>query len=164
MLYSNKEPCIVHIIKIKNLNFDIQLPKKIITKTDSLLLERLLKNLLSNAIKYTLEGNILFKVETIDNKHHVSITDTGIGIKQEDQSLIFDEFYQVDNQSIKLLTEDIDLTIKKPFFVVKLSIGTVIGETQHILFALHQSAASIFFRSIFSASTIIFKGYSPHTT
>ncbi|MGX4803231.1 ATP-binding response regulator [Bradyrhizobium guangdongense] len=61
------------------------------------LLERVLLNLLSNAVKYTRQGTILLGARKIGRAVRICVVDTGIGISQEEQLKIFDEFYQVGN-------------------------------------------------------------------
>lgn len=58
-------------------------------------------SLLSNAIKFSNSGNeIRMKVEPApENQAHVSIQDTGLGIKKEDLDKIFDRFYQSNGSS-----------------------------------------------------------------
>jgi signal transduction histidine kinase len=51
-------------------------------------------NLISNAIKFTEEGCIVCTARTLQGDIIVSITDTGIGIKEEDKDYIFDRFSQ----------------------------------------------------------------------
>jgi len=54
-------------------------------------------NLLSNAVKYTPEkGRIDIRAEKDGHLARISVTDTGIGIKKEDQKKVFDEFVQLD--------------------------------------------------------------------
>ena len=61
-----------------------------------------LLNLLSNAIKFNIEnGKIAVKAHTIDDHLRVEIEDTGIGIRQEDLDVIFDEFRQLDSSQTK---------------------------------------------------------------
>tara|TARA_B100000745_G_C19822860_1_gene271856 strand:- start:115 stop:429 length:315 start_codon:yes stop_codon:yes gene_type:complete len=57
-----------------------------------------LYNLLSNAIKFTPEnGQVEIKAKRIEKGDlHVSVRDTGIGIKEEHQELVFSEFRQVE--------------------------------------------------------------------
>ena len=69
---------------------------------DSSRVRQILTNLIGNAIKFTDRGFVEIQVsaEAIDNGNHVlcfSVTDTGIGIAQADQSRIFEEFTQVDS-------------------------------------------------------------------
>lgn len=64
---------------------------------DELRIKQILTNLLSNAVKYTMEGSVTLKVffKWIDAEHVelcFSVIDTGVGIKQEDLSELFDSF------------------------------------------------------------------------
>ncbi len=64
--------------------------------------KQILVNLLSNAIKYTREGSVLFTVlgSMKDDKTislSFAVKDTGIGIKKEDLSRLFDSFERVDS-------------------------------------------------------------------
>lgn len=64
---------------------------------------KIIDNLISNAIRYNKEnGNI--NISTTINKNNVVIkmTDTGIGIPQEDLSNIFAEFYRTENARKKI--------------------------------------------------------------
>ncbi len=65
---------------------------------DERLLTKTFSYVLDNAIKFTNEGTITIEVSLIEkNKFHFvkfDFTDTGIGIKEEDQSIIFEEFRQ----------------------------------------------------------------------
>ena len=58
---------------------------------------KFLINLISNAIKYTVQGAITFEVSYRSQVANFSITDTGAGISQENQELIFKPFEQVRN-------------------------------------------------------------------
>ncbi len=69
---------------------------------DSLRLNQIFMNLLSNAVKFTNEGEVVFKVEILEEKINnaflkFSIIDTGIGISQENIETIFHSFEQVEN-------------------------------------------------------------------
>lgn len=52
-------------------------------------------NLISNAIKFTEQGSVTCKTQLNDKSIVVSVTDTGCGIKPEDQALVFEKFKQV---------------------------------------------------------------------
>ena len=56
---------------------------------------QVLINLLTNAIKYTESGKVIFKVQMIAEKYRFSVTDTGIGIEQQDLDDIFTSFHQL---------------------------------------------------------------------
>lgn len=56
-------------------------------------------NLLSNAARFTEKGAITLRAERRGGFLVVQIADTGIGIAQEHQALVFEEFQQVDSAS-----------------------------------------------------------------
>lgn len=66
-------------------------------ESDAHLLERMLGNLISNAVRYTKEGNILVGVRRCGSDWRIEVRDSGLGIAAEQLSLIFQEFYQIDN-------------------------------------------------------------------
>jgi len=62
-------------------------------------LKQILLNLLSNAIKFTPDGGKLYlETNRKGNVCQVSMVDNGIGIRQEDQTFIFEPFIQLDTQ------------------------------------------------------------------
>ena len=86
------------------LNFGCQLDLKPII-VDVHYLQRALINLLNNAIKYTPEnGNIWFEARLLDSDNNLTFTviDSGSGISEEEQSYIFDPYYQASNRSGQL--------------------------------------------------------------
>ncbi len=73
---------------------------------DEIRIKQVLINLLNNAVKYTQEGYIILSLdyEKIDEKKcriMASVTDTGIGIKEEDLCKLFESFTQVDTRKNK---------------------------------------------------------------
>jgi len=66
-------------------------------ETDRLRLEQVLRNLLSNAIKFTEAGEVTLDVShTDDGRLTFAIRDTGIGIPEHQQQLVFEAFRQAD--------------------------------------------------------------------
>jgi len=60
--------------------------------------KQIMLNLLSNAIKFTGDGGrVSVNAETIEKEISIAITDTGIGIAEEDLEHVFEEFRQVGN-------------------------------------------------------------------
>lgn len=64
--------------------------------TDHQRLEQIIKNLLSNAIKFTEHGQVTIDIAPVANGITFTVTDSGIGIAKEHQSLIFEAFQQAD--------------------------------------------------------------------
>ncbi len=73
---------------------------------DRFRVKQVLLNLLSNAHKFTLvEGRITLSCRLVDQTTMLfSVTDTGIGIKPEDQEMIFEEFRQADGSASREVT------------------------------------------------------------
>jgi signal transduction histidine kinase len=64
-------------------------------------LTQVLLNLVGNAIKFTDKGSVEVNARVEDEQFIVSVRDTGAGIAEADQSLIFDEFQQVDSANTR---------------------------------------------------------------
>ena len=90
-------------IKTTNLKLTVYVSRSIPDELygDIVRIRQILLNILSNAVKYTHEGHVSLEVRgvktgetTIDVAFKVS--DTGIGLKQEDIDMLYDEFVQFD--------------------------------------------------------------------
>ena len=71
-------------------------------KADNTRIRQVLLNLISNAAKFTDEGSITVKAQVQTNPEHgkeilVTVTDTGLGIADEDRYKLFQAFSQVDD-------------------------------------------------------------------
>lgn len=105
------------LINEKGLRFTVNRKcdtRKIIT-TDKGRVTQVLINLLGNAVKFTDKGNVELSVaQTEDNYLVFSISDTGIGIPEEAQQIIFEEFRQVDGSTARRYSgTGLGLTISK---------------------------------------------------
>jgi signal transduction histidine kinase/DNA-binding response OmpR family regulator len=75
---------------------------KEIISSDQNRISQILKNLVSNALKFTHEGNITITIDKIKDKIKpikITVSDTGIGIPQDKQKLIFEAFTQADGST-----------------------------------------------------------------
>lgn len=68
-----------------------------IITTDRFRLKQLLSNLLTNAVRFTDKGTIRYGYSVVDNKVEFFVSDTGIGIPEDKQEIIFNKFQQIDN-------------------------------------------------------------------
>lgn len=66
-------------------------------RSDSALLEQMIRNLLSNALKYTEHGKILLGCRRRGASLRIEVWDTGRGIPEDQFEAIFEEFHQLDN-------------------------------------------------------------------
>ncbi len=67
--------------------------------TDETMLVRILRNVLSNSVKFTERGQVELTVTAEDDDHvRFTVTDTGIGIPEDQVERVFEEFYQVRNK------------------------------------------------------------------
>ena len=65
-------------------------------EADERKVKQILFNLLSNAVKFTPEGGrVSLAARGIGDEVEISVSDTGVGISPDDQTRIFEEFYQV---------------------------------------------------------------------
>ncbi|WP_035613142.1 response regulator, partial [Haloferula sp. BvORR071] len=114
-LLDNLDRTFRHVAKEKGLQFEIEtapeLPDRI--HTDEQRLDQILKNLVSNALKFTERGRVAIKVSIIERSKlrgsllpldspellAFTVTDTGIGIPEEKQMVIFEPFLQADGST-----------------------------------------------------------------
>ena len=76
--------------------------------SDERRIEQVLINLLSNAVKFTDQGAVTLQAQCVENfvaeggtavspAVRLSVTDTGMGIKDEDMAILFTPFRQIDS-------------------------------------------------------------------
>ena len=74
---------------------------KIIIHTDRGKIIQVLINLLGNAVKFTDEGSVSLQISSAKDMLKFDVKDTGIGIPDDEQKYIFEEFRQVDGSTTK---------------------------------------------------------------
>jgi len=69
---------------------------------DKLRLRQIITNLVSNAVKFTEQGSVTVSYGLVNEREaFIKVADTGIGLKQENLSQIFEQFSQVDGSSTR---------------------------------------------------------------
>jgi signal transduction histidine kinase/DNA-binding response OmpR family regulator len=81
----------------KPLDVKIEVPEGLPTlRTDRTKLQQILINLLSNALKFTPKGEIRVSATGLDrDRIRISVSDTGVGIAEQDIPKVFEEFRQL---------------------------------------------------------------------
>lgn len=98
------ETTINPLVTEKSLEFNIirDTNTRILVNTDRGKITQVLINLLGNAIKFTHQGSIELKISTtVEKMLQFDVKDTGIGISEENQKIIFEEFRQIDGSTTR---------------------------------------------------------------
>jgi PAS domain S-box-containing protein len=97
---------------------------------DRVRVKEILYNLLNNAVKFTPDnGSVWVESAREGDSLHVSVCDTGIGIPENEQSFIFDKFYQVEgSKSVSREGTGLGLSISK--HLIELHGGTISVESR----------------------------------
>jgi len=84
-------------IEEKKIEVFLEVNENLMVKADRDLISRVVHNLLDNAIKYNKVGGKIYIYSEVENgKAYITIQDTGIGIPEKLQKLIWERFYKVD--------------------------------------------------------------------
>ncbi len=70
-----------------------------VIQSDANKIRHILQNLVGNAVKFTEKGKVEVTAFRKDNFLHIQVSDTGIGIPEDQLPFIFDEFRQVDSST-----------------------------------------------------------------
>jgi len=86
-------------IENKGLEFEIKKPEEDlpVVKVDREKIGIVMQNFLDNAMKYTTEGKVSLLIEYVDGKIKVSVTDSGVGIPEDQQKRLFNKFFRAAN-------------------------------------------------------------------
>jgi signal transduction histidine kinase len=105
-------------------------PQLSLISADRNSMEGIFTNLISNAIKYTPEGGkVWVHLEEEGGFVKATVSDTGIGIKKEDLSRIFDKFYRVKTvETRQIVGTGLGLSIVKS--VVDAHLGSISVESE----------------------------------
>ncbi len=120
---------------------------------DEIRIRQVITNILSNAVKYTEKGSVTFAMdferenESGDSVSlNVSVSDTGIGIRQEDMDKLFSEFDRIEEKRNRNIEgTGLGMTITKRLLAMmgsNLDVRSVYGEGSVFSFRLKQPVVS----------------------
>ena len=94
------------LIRERPIEFGIHVESAVDTiESDGQKLQQILVHLLTNALKFTEKGRIELTIrqrrESEQEMLEITVADTGVGIKREDQDVIFDDFRQLEGSSTR---------------------------------------------------------------
>lgn len=106
--------------------------KEIYCKIDTSLFGSIFNNLVNNAVKYTPKGKVELRAEAQDGYAVIRVIDTGIGIPEEKQEIVWEEFRQA-SEGLGRIFEGtgLGLTIAKKYTDLmdgKISLESKVGE------------------------------------
>ena len=81
----------------KGLNLEVVLSQDVRLTTDRRRLLQCILNYLSNAVKFTEKGTVSITADQIDGIIEIKVSDTGIGIEEEDLDRLFESFVRLDS-------------------------------------------------------------------
>lgn len=89
-------------VEDKGLALTTEIQENTAITSDRRRVKQVLMNLVGNAVKFTDQGNVTITVKTIPhNKLEICVSDTGMGIREEDMANLFKPFQQIDMSSTK---------------------------------------------------------------
>lgn len=145
-LYQIKNVCAKIINENGHIKFSTTQNSKNLTMTcDVVKIERVLINLITNAYKFTKNGEIAVAVEITDDEFCFSVSDTGIGIPDENIKNIFDKFKRLENRHHSIPGLGLGLSIVDKIVEAhggKVSVNSEVGKGSK--FTIHFSRDSKF--------------------
>lgn len=128
-------------------NYDIPYPECIYT--DGKRLAKALNHVLDNAVKFTKKGTVQLEVSQHNHKLFFQVNDTGIGISEENQQIIFNRFIRIEDmeQNKNNLTRS-DRGIGTGLAICKSVVQALGGEIAVASTKLNEGSSFLFFVDI----------------
>lgn len=130
---SATEDAIIALLTGRNLSVFFEKPDEpVVVLGDAIQLERVLINLLSNAVKFTLDGGtITCRLEVDGGDAVLIVSDTGIGIPEDEQEGLFQKFFRTSTAQ-KRAIQGTGLGLSIVAGIVSSHGGTVGVESKHL--------------------------------
>lgn len=109
----------------RNIKIHLNSDENVFITADKKEIEIILNNFVSNAVKYNKEnGKVFISIKKSDKNLTISVEDTGIGMTEEEQGILFQDFVRIKNNKTKFVTgSGLGLSIAKK--MVGLYNGTI---------------------------------------
>jgi two-component system sensor histidine kinase/response regulator len=89
---------------VKNIKLNFVLEPEVSEISSSrLYINEILQNMITNALNYTVNGTVNVTISKVADGVGFSVSDTGIGISQADQSKLFSKFFRSEDSRVKSL-------------------------------------------------------------
>ena len=89
----------------RDININLECPGNTVIKADPDEMEIIFNNLISNAIKYNREGgSVDCTIREMENSLEITVTDTGIGMTQQEMDKLFQDFVRIKNEKTRNIT------------------------------------------------------------
>jgi signal transduction histidine kinase/CheY-like chemotaxis protein len=145
------------MLRSKTLRMENEIPADCFVDADEDRLQQIMFNLIGNAIKFTVQGGVRITAHNSGAEWEIRIADTGIGIPEDKQAVIFESFAQADGSiSREYGGTGLGLSITKQLIELhggEIGVHSVVGQGTTFCFRLPransgevaqaQSAASI---------------------
>ncbi len=136
---------------VLKLNFNPDTPK--LLHGDEIRVKQIITNILSNAVKYTEKGSVTFSLDFEKRPEHndsvflrVAVSDTGIGIREEDIEKLFLKFDRIDEKRNRNIEgTGLGMNITKSLLEMmdsSLEVESVYGEGSVFSFCLEQKVVA----------------------
>ena len=101
----------------RDISIKLDVPEKVMMQADADEMEIIFNNLISNAIKYNKEGGkVTCTLAEGEKNISICIMDTGIGMREEEMSRIFEDIVRIKNERTKSITgSGLGLSIVKKY-------------------------------------------------
>ncbi|WP_275899431.1 7TM diverse intracellular signaling domain-containing protein [Bacillus piscicola] len=133
------------LLTSKKVELSNRIPEQLpFVQADEKRLQQILHNLIGNAIKFTEIGTIAVTAEKNDNILTITVSDTGIGMTEEEKSRVFNEFEQgIHSPTLSQSGTGLGLTITKKLVELhggSIAIDSEFGTGTRVSFSLPISA------------------------
>ena len=129
----------------KKITIEQEIDEDAAVLADRVRFKQILYNLLSNAVKFTPEqGTISVACRKTPELVEIAVSDSGIGIRPEDQNMVFEEFRQVENTSGNTSGTGLGLAITKRLVEQQggtISLVSELGKGSKFTFTLPKGSA-----------------------